>query len=98
VLTVTEYDPPRRFAFVVASPGEEGTAWQYTFEAVEGGTSVTESFAWRWTPRPDEGFRGRIGRMPLTEASDQVRVRQAHLQQSVEATVRRLKESLETAR
>ena len=29
VLTVTEFDPPHQFGFVVASPGEEGTAWQY---------------------------------------------------------------------
>jgi hypothetical protein len=98
VLTVTEFDSPHRFAFVVASPGEEGTRWQYTFHAAEGGTVVTERFAWRWTPIPDEGFRGRIGRMPLPEAELQVIARRAHLQQSIEVTVRRLKEWLETPR
>jgi hypothetical protein len=95
VLTVTEFESPHHFAFVVASPGQEGTTWSYTFEPAAGGTAVTETFAWRWTPLPDEGFRGRIGRMPLPEAEEQVRARQAHLQQSVEVTVRRLKASLE---
>jgi hypothetical protein len=98
VLTVTEYDSPHRFAFVVASPGEEGTRWQYTFEEADGGTRITESFRWQWTPLPDEGFRGRIGRMSLADAEEQVTARQAQLQRSAEATVRRLTESLGTGR
>lgn len=97
ILTVTTFDPPHRFGFVVASPGGEGTAWQYTFDADGNGTRVTESFRWRWTQLPDEGFRGRVGRMPLSEAQQQVAARQAHLQRSVEVTLARLKASLETA-
>ena len=91
-------NPPHQFGFVVASPGEEGTAWQYRFEADTDGTRITESFTWRWTPLPDEGFRGRVGRMSLPEAEEQVAERQAHLQHSVELTLERLKASLESAR
>jgi hypothetical protein len=77
------------------APASPGITWQYRFEAAGAGTRVTESFEWRWTPLPDEGFRGRIGRMPLSEAQSQVAERQAHLQQQVEATLARLKAVLE---
>jgi hypothetical protein len=95
IVTLTEFNSPHCFAFVVASPGEEGTAWRYTFDEAEGGTRVTESFWWRWTPLPDEGFRGRIGRMSLPEAEEQVAAREEQLQQSIEVTMRRLKGALE---
>jgi Polyketide cyclase / dehydrase and lipid transport len=37
-------DPGREFAFVTEEGGYEGTVWRYRFEAVEGGTRVTESY------------------------------------------------------
>lgn len=37
-------DPGREFAFVTEEGGHEGTVWSYRFEAIEGGTRVTESY------------------------------------------------------
>lgn len=37
-------DPGREFAFVTEEGGHESTVWRYRFEAVEGGTRITESY------------------------------------------------------
>ena len=37
-------DPGREFTFVTEEGGRESTVWRYRFEAVEGGTMVTESY------------------------------------------------------
>ena len=95
IATVVEADAPRRFAFRVAPPGEVGTVWRYAFEPEGRGTAVTEAFEWYWTPLPDEGFRGRVGRMPIDEAAAAVARRRRHLQHQVEVTLARLKQALE---
>ena len=43
-------DPGREFAFVTEEGGRESTVWRYRFEAVDGGTRVTESYEVRWIP------------------------------------------------
>ena len=43
-------DPGQEFAFVTEEGGRESTVWRYLFEAVEGGTRVTESYEVRWIP------------------------------------------------
>jgi hypothetical protein len=95
IATVIEADPPSGFAFRVAPPGEAGTTWRYEFEASGAGTTVTEAFEWFWTPLPAEGFRGRVGRMPVDEAIVAVRERQEHLQGQVDRTLAALKRVLE---
>jgi hypothetical protein len=95
IVTVFEADPPRRFAFRVAPPGEVGTTWHYEFEPDRDGTLVTERFDWYWTPEPDEGFRGRVGRMPLDAAVVVVAERERHLRAQVDATLAALKRALE---
>ena len=40
----------KEFAFFTEEGGEESTIWRYRFEAVEGGTRVTESYDVRWIP------------------------------------------------
>jgi hypothetical protein len=94
-VTVIEAEPPSRFAFKVAAPGEVGTTWRYTFRSDRGGTTVTEAFAWFWTPFPDEGFRGRVGRLPIDEAATLVAERERHLQHQVDRTLLALKRVLE---
>ena len=37
-------EPGREFAFVTEEGGHESTVWRYHFEAIEGGTRVTESY------------------------------------------------------
>ncbi len=37
-------DPGREFTFVTEEGGRESTVWRYRFEAVDGGTMVTESY------------------------------------------------------
>jgi len=43
-------DPGRQFAFVTEEGGRESTEWRYTFEPVDGGTLVTESYQVHWLP------------------------------------------------
>jgi hypothetical protein len=95
IVTVFEAEPPRRFAFRVAPLGEVGTTWHYEFEPDGDGTVVTEHFDWYWTPKPDEGFRGRVGRMPLDAAVVVVAERERRLRAQVEATLAALKRALE---
>jgi hypothetical protein len=98
LVTVTEADPPTRFAFQVAAPGQPGTAWSYELRADGDGTIVTETFAWHWTPVPAEGFRGRVGRLPLDAAADAVAGKERHLQAQVDATLAGLRRVLESHR
>jgi hypothetical protein len=93
---VTEADAPHRFAFRVAVPGEEGTTWRFTFEPDPVGTAVTESFEWRWTPVPDEGFRGWVGRLPLGEAAQTVARREQHLRGALGTTLAAFKRAMES--
>jgi Polyketide cyclase / dehydrase and lipid transport len=93
VVTVTEAEPDRRFAFCVSPPGQVGTMWRYTFRADGEGTVVTEAFEWNWTP--GDGFRGRVGRLPLAEATAAVAERERHLRAELEATLAALKHALE---
>jgi hypothetical protein len=94
--TVIVAEPPFWFAFRVATPGEAGTTWSYELRADAGGTVVTERFEWRWTPRPDEGFRARVGRLPLAQAVDAVAERERHLRAQIDATLPALRQVLET--
>jgi hypothetical protein len=95
---VTERVEDEAFSFRVAPPETEGISWRYTFEPEGRGTRVSESFCWQWTPLPDEGFRGRVARIPLAEAREAVSERERHLQRSADATLTALKAKLETAR
>ena len=38
------------FAFVTEEGGRESTVWRYRFEAIDGGTRVTESYEVKWIP------------------------------------------------
>jgi hypothetical protein len=95
ILTVTEAEPASRFAFTVAPPGEVGTAWSYNFRSDRGGTTLTESFEWHWTPLPDEGFRARVGRLRIEDAARMVSERERHLRDQVNRTLVAIKRALE---
>ncbi len=41
---VLSAEPGREFSFVTEEGGREGVVWSYRFEAVDGGTRVTESY------------------------------------------------------
>jgi hypothetical protein len=43
-------DPGREFVFVTEEGGRESTQWRYRFEAVDGGTRVSESYDVKWLP------------------------------------------------
>ena len=43
-------DAGREFAFATEEGGRESTTWTYRFEAIEGGTRVTESYRVQWLP------------------------------------------------
>jgi len=43
-------DPGREFGFSTEEGGRESTHWHYRFDAVEGGTRVTESYEVKWIP------------------------------------------------
>jgi len=48
---VTEAEPGRAFAFSTIFKGAESTRWRYSFEAIDGGTRVTESYQVVSVPR-----------------------------------------------
>ena len=48
--TVRVADRGREFAFATEEGGREGTVWRYRFEAIDGGTRVTESYEVEWIP------------------------------------------------
>jgi uncharacterized protein YndB with AHSA1/START domain len=47
---VVTADPGREFSFATEEGGRESTLWSYRFEAVDGGTKVTESYDVKWIP------------------------------------------------
>jgi hypothetical protein len=96
LVTVIEAERPWRFAFSAAAPDVVGTTWYYRFRSERDGTSVTEAFAWYWTPFPDAGFRGRVGKLPIEEAAIAVAQRERHLQDQVDRTLGALKRALES--
>jgi hypothetical protein len=58
-------DPGREFAFVTEEGGRESTVWRYTFEAVDGGTRVTESYEAKSLP-----LWARVMDVPLNRHKD----------------------------
>lgn len=79
-------DPGREFAFVVGS----GVArWGYTFEPVDGGTRVTES--WRFLPGGYEYFTMRYG----DEAPAQIAQRHRSAIDGIAATLAAIKAAAE---
>lgn len=77
-------DRGREFAFVTEEGGRESTEWRFRFEAVEGGTRVTQSYDVHWLP---VGFR--IIDVPLNRFGD--------LQRAMGHTLRRLAAAAESA-
>lgn len=76
-------DPGREFAFITEEGGRESTEWRYRFEAVEGGTRVTESYDVHWIPA-----WARILDVPLN--------RHKELQETMRHTLARLKSAAES--
>jgi Polyketide cyclase / dehydrase and lipid transport len=74
----------REFAFVTEEGGRESTEWRYRFEAVEGGTRVTESYDVKWIPA-----WARIVDVPTNrcrELQEAMRHTLEHLQRAAEAS------------
>jgi Polyketide cyclase / dehydrase and lipid transport len=71
-------DPGREFAFVTEEGGRESTVWRYLFEAVDGGTRVTESYEVKRIP-----VWARIVDIPTNRARE--------LSEGMEHTLTRLK-------
>ena len=79
IATVTEAEPGARFAFEISPPSR--TTWTYTFEAVPGGTRVTESM------RKDSDQPAPIR---LLQRLAGVRDRREHLRAGMTTTLERL--------
>ncbi len=75
-------DPGRQFAFVTEEGGRESTVWRYRFEAVDGGTRVTESYEVKWIPA-----WARIVDIPTNRARE--------LREAMELTLAQLKNTAE---
>jgi hypothetical protein len=91
VATVIDAEPGRSFAISIAEPGQVGTVWRYELEPADGGTVVTETFDWYWTPVPAEGFRARVANMDLDAAVIAVAEREQHLQRQLDTTLAALR-------
>lgn len=81
---VVAADPGREFAFITEEGGRASTEWRYRFEAVDGGTRVTESYDVHWIPA-----WARILDVPLN--------RHKELQEAMRHTLARLKSAAESA-
>lgn len=92
--TVVVADRGSEFAFVTGKPEGPATRWTYTFEAVHGGTLVTESFSWTWAPS-ETGFRARVGAASLDEAQRLIVERRRYLLRSIRTTLDNLKAAAE---
>ena len=87
--TVVVADRGKEFAFIVTHLGRDMTKWAYRFEAVPGGTRVTESFVmmnnlpiyYRFTDRFVMGVRDR-----KADLEDNMRRTLTAVKQSVEST------------
>jgi hypothetical protein len=75
-------EPGREFAFVTEEGGRESTIWRYLFEAVDGGTRVTESYQVKRIP-----VWARIVDIPTNRARE--------LTEGMEHTLTRLKTTAE---
>jgi hypothetical protein len=76
-------DTGREFAFVTEEGGHESTVWRYRFEAVDGGTRVTESYEVKRIPT-----WARIVDIPTNRARELV--------EGMEHTLTKLKATAET--
>ena len=81
-------EPGREFAFVV---GGSLVRWGYTFEPVQGGTKVTES--WEFLPDGLTRFEERFG----ADAPAQVAARAEAARQGIPATLAAIKAAAESA-
>ena len=85
VATVTAADPGRRFAFETGGPSL--STWTYDFEAVEGGTRVTESLR-----KQDD----QIAPIRFVQRLAGVKDRHAHLRAGMTTTLDRLAAAVTT--
>ena len=85
---VVAAEPSHEFAFVV---GGDRTRWGYRFEAVEGGTKVTES--WEFLPGNVVSFKERFGDRAETEMADRLETAKSGIQ----ATLAAIKKAAEPA-
>ncbi len=87
---VVAAEPGREFAWVVAEPPTRAR-WGYTFEAVDGGTKVTE--AWELPPDGVAFFENVFG----DDAETQIATRSAAAESGIAATLAAIKETAESA-
>jgi hypothetical protein len=87
---VVAAEPGRQFAWVVAEP-PTGARWGYTFEAVDGGTKVTE--AWELPPDGVAFFENVFG----DDADTQIATRSDAAAKGIAATLAAIKETAESA-
>jgi hypothetical protein len=85
---VVAAEPGREFAWVVAATG---TRWGYTFEPVDGGTKVTES--WDFPPEAVAMFEERFG----DDAPAQIGQRRSLAESGIPATLEAIKASAEVS-
>lgn len=84
---VVTAEPGVEFAWAV---GGANTRWGYTFEPVEGGTRVTES--WEMLPAGIAGFHERFG----DDAENQLEIRADLARTGIPATLQAIKEAAES--
>lgn len=81
-------DPGHEFAFIV---GGDRTRWGYRFEAVDGGTKVTES--WEFLPGNAEAFKERYGANAQAEIANRLETAKS----GIHATLAAIKKAAEAA-
>ncbi|MDQ2789008.1 MAG: hypothetical protein M3Y73_04595 [Actinomycetota bacterium] len=79
-------DPGREFAFQLRG---SWTRWGYTFEPVDGGTRLTES--WHFPPDAVAGFRERYGE----EADARLEIHKQQMREGIPATLAAIKAAAE---
>ena len=90
--TVSEFDPPRVFGYVVGDPDDPAAQWRFTLTADEGGTRVTQ---WMRMGPARSGINLAIDAMPEKENRIlQRRLGEHHA--NMEANLRGIKETLES--
>ncbi|HTU39319.1 MAG TPA: SRPBCC family protein [Acidimicrobiales bacterium] len=90
VSEVVEAEPGRGFTWFVAEPPTHAT-WSYAFEAVDGGTKVTE--AWELPPEGVAFFEARFGE----DANTQIETRSVAAEAGIAETLAAIKRSAEAA-
>jgi len=73
-------DPGREFAFIV---GGDRTRWGYTFESVDGGTRMTES--WDFLPAGDALFAERYGDEAEAQVEDRAETARTGMRETLAA-------------